>query len=135
MQIIIESKNKTEFCRPDIKEMDNRRFFMKHGQLYRGYPEQFARMRIRHFGAEVGTDEVIVYQENCIHPQVELGTRITKDKILADIDANKEMTSGVVMKRPWGKLSSKSRKSLANLAPFLLIGGVLLYAIITNGGL
>lgn len=133
--IIIEGMNRTEFCVPKSKDVDRRRFYETRGMLYRAYPDQFTKMRIVKYGVEVGTDEVIVYQENSIHPQVERGTRITYDKMMADIDEMKIITGSKDGKRAFAHISSKTRSTLSNLAPFILVGAVLVYALIKNGGL
>lgn len=133
MKIIIEGKNRTEFCTPKTKDMDRRRFFETRGMLYRAYPEQMSRMRIFEYGKERGTDTVIVYQENAIRPMVHIGDKITVDKLLADIDENKIMTSGIVNKKAWGSLSSKRRSNILNAIPFVIMGAILLYALWENG--
>lgn len=130
--IIIEGMNRTEFCMPKNKDVDKRRFYETRGMLYRAYPDQFTRMRIYEYGVQQGTEEVIFYQENCIHPRLERGTPITTDKILADIDINKIMAQGVFNKKPWGTLRS-TVKSIYSYLPFIVVGAVLLYALWQNG--
>lgn len=125
--------NRTEFCKPKTKDVDRRRFFETRGQLYRAYPEQLTRMRIREFGIVTGTEEVIVYQENCIHPQIERGTMITPDKIMADIDENKIMTSGIIEKKAWGVLTSKNTSKIISYLPLIMVGLVLFWAFASNG--
>lgn len=134
MIIIIEGKNRTEFCRPKSKnDIDKRRFYETRNMLYRAYANQFTRMRIREFGKEVDTEEVIVYPENCIHAYVNRGIIITVDKMLADIDENRILTEHPLNKRSWGILTSKTGKALWEYLPFILVGAVLLYAFAVNG--
>ena len=137
MIIIIEGVNRTEFCRPKSKEDDTRRFFECRGQLYRAYPEQLTRMRIKKYGIDIGSDSVIAYQENSIHPMVEKGTPINRNKILADIDEHKGMNQNSMgtPKRAWAKLTSKHKNNLVAMAPLIVVGIVLLYAFLSNGGL
>lgn len=132
---IIEGKNRTEFCKPSAKDVDRKRFFATRGMLYRGYPDQFTRMRVFKYGKEISTEEVIVYQENCIHAQQERGIVITPDKMMADIDEYKHITRNKFPpQKSWGILSSKNLSSLKKSAPMILVGVVLLYAFISNGG-
>ena len=133
MQIIIEGVNRTEFCKPKTKDIDVRRFFETRGMLYRAYPDQLIKMRVYQFGVETGSDEVIVYPENGIHPLKELGTPIDMDKLLADCDANKNITGISSVKKPWGKLSSKTMNKLWAAFPMIMVGVVLLYAVASNG--
>ena len=134
VQIIIEGMNRTEFCVPKTKDVDKRRFFETRGMLYRMYPDQLTKMRIIEYGIETGTDEVIVYQENSIHPQKERGTRISTDKIMADIDENKMIGGSGFNKHPWAHISAKTKNKLISFAPLILVGCVLVYAFFTNGG-
>lgn len=135
MQIIIEGMNRTEFCKPKSQDVDSRRFYATRGQLYRAYPDQFTRMRIYEYGVETGTDEVIVYQENSIHPRVIRGTNVDYEKMMADIDEHKIMSGpGLVKKSPFGLLSSRTISKLYTMGPMLLVGIVLLYAFLANGG-
>lgn len=131
-QIIIEGVNRTEFCKPKTKDIDVRRFFETRGMLYRAYPDQLTKMKMYKFGVEVGSDEVIVYPENSIHPLKEFGTPIDMDKLLADCDANKILT-GTGVKKPWGKLSSKTMSKIWSVLPIAMIGIVLLWALASNG--
>ena len=135
MIILIEGIDRSEFCKPKAKDVDKRRFFETRGMIYRVYPEQLTRVRIKKFGKQMGTDSMIVYPENCIHAVHERGIRITLDKMLADMDEYKIMTGGTLGKKPWGILSSETQNKLRPLFPFMVIGVVLLYAFLTNGGL
>lgn len=133
--IIIEGMNRTEFCKPKSKDVDRRRFYETRGMLYRAYPDQFTRMRMTQFGIETGTEEVIVYQENCIHPQWERGTKISHDKLMADIDENKMIVGGGNHRKAWAHMSSKQKNALLQYAPLIICGIVLLYAFISSGGM
>ena len=132
---IIEGKNRTEFCKAKDKDIDRKRFFATRGMLYRGFPNQFTRMRIYEYGVERGTEEVIVYQENCIHAQQERGIYIDPDHLMCDIDEYKGMVKSSFGGKQWGKLSILKSTSLAKYWPYLLCGVVLAYAFITNGGI
>lgn len=132
---IIEGKNRTEFCKAKDKDIDRKRFFATRGMLYRGFPNQFTRMRIYEYGVERGTDEVIVYQENCIHAQQERGIFIDPDHLMCDIDEYKGMVKSSLGGKQWGKLSILKSTSLMKYWPYVLCGVVLAYAFISNGGL
>lgn len=132
---IIEGKNRTEFCKAKDKDIDRKRFFATRGMLYRGFPNQFTRMRIYEYGVERGTDEVIVYQENCIHAQQERGIFIDPDHLMCDIDEYKGMVKSSLGGKQWGKLSILKSTSLTKYWPYVLCGVVLAYAFISNGGL
>ena len=134
MIIQIEGMNRTEFCKPkNKKDIDKRRFFETRGMLYRAYPDQFTRMRMYEYGKEVGTEEVIVYPENSIHPMIERGTHIDVDKILMDIDLNKTLSEGLFKRKAWGSLTSKAGSFLWAYGGLILCGLVLLYAFVSNG--
>lgn len=132
---IIEGKNRTEFCKAKDKDIDRKRFFATRGMLYRGFPNQFTRMRIYEYGVERGTDEVIVYQENCIHAQQERGIFIDPDHLMCDIDEYKGMVKSSLGGKQWGKLSILKSTSLTKYWPYVLCGVALAYAFISNGGL
>ena len=134
MMIIIMGKNRTEFCKPkNAKDVDRRRFYETRNMLYRAYINQFTRMRIKEFGQEVTTEEVIMYPENCIHAYVDRGIVITVDKMLADIDENRILTGNPLNKKSWGVLSSKTGRAIWEYFPFIIVGLVLLYAFAANG--
>ena len=132
---IIEGKNRTEFCKAKDKDIDRKRFFATRGMLYRGFPNQFTRMRKYEYGVETGTEEVIVYQENCIHAQQERGIYIDPDHLMCDIDEYKGMVKNTLGNKSWGKLSILGNKKLWSYWPYILCGVVLLYAVIANGGI
>lgn len=107
---------------------------MTRKMLYRGFPNQFTRMRIFKYGEEVATEEVIVYQENCIHAQQERGIVITADTLMCDIDEYKNIgRQSTFQKKPWGLLSSKNKAFFKTVYPYILMGIVLLYAFASNG--
>ena len=133
MWIIIEGMNRTEFCKPKNRDVDKKRFFATRGQLYRAYPNQFTRMRVREYGQEITTEEVIVYPENCIHAYVERDVHVSVDKMLNDIDENRILTGNPLNKKSWGILSSKTGMKLWQSFPMIICGVVLLYAFIANG--
>lgn len=131
---IIEGKNRTEFCKAKDKDIDRKRFFATRGMLYRGYPNQFTRMRIYEYGVEKGTEEVLVYQENCIHAQQERGIHVDPDHLMCDIDEYKNMVKLTKAGKQWGMLSLMKDSTLKQYFPFIIVGVVLLYAFISNGG-
>lgn len=131
---IIEGKNRTEFCKAKDKDIDRKRFFATRGMLYRGYPNQFTRMRIYEYGVEKGTEEVLVYQENCIHAQQERGIHVDPDHLMCDIDEYKNMVKLTKAGKQWGVLSLMKDSTFKQYFPFILVGVVLLYAFISNGG-
>lgn len=136
--LVIEGMNRTEFCRPKRKrDVDEKRFFETRGQLYRAYPDQFTRMKIREYGIYKGDDEVIFYPENSIHPCLERGTRIDRDKVMADIDWHKILAEDTLFKKKsiWGSLISGDSNKLINILPLAIAGIVGLFAILVNGGI
>lgn len=135
MIIVIEGMNRTEFCRPKNRDVDKKRFYATRGMLYRAYPNQFTRLRIREYGREIGTEEIIVYPENCIHAyqEQERHVFVSVDKILNDIDENRILTGTPFNKKSWGLLSSKTGLKLWQSFPLILCGLVLLYAFASNG--
>lgn len=111
--------------------MEKKRFFLRKAMLYRAFPDQFTRMRTYRYGIDKGTEEVIVYQENCIHAQQERTVHITPDTLMCDIDENKNKYRSV--RQVWGHLSPKKKGDWIKLLPYALVGIILVYAFASNG--
>ena len=69
---IIKRKNEIEFRKAKNKDI-NRNLFTSKGRVYSAYPNQFVPMHIHEYGVDCGTEDVIVYQENCMHSQQSIG--------------------------------------------------------------
>lgn len=132
--ILIIGKNRAEFCRPKKKDVDVKHFFVTRNQLYKVYPDMYVRCRRYWCDIEMGTDEFVVYPENGIRPHIQAGAYTNFDKLMMDIDEHK-MTSTGIGKKPFGVLNSKTVSSLKELFPFIIMGCVLAYAFLSNGGL
>lgn len=131
--ILIVGSNRAEFCKPKPKDVDNKHFFVTRNQLYKVYPDMYVRVRRYWCGHQVATDEMIVYPENGIRPDIQRGYPTNFDKLMADIDEHK-MLNGLSKRKSFGTMSSKVR-SFKKMFPLILVGAVLAYAFITNGGL
>lgn len=132
--ILIVGKNRAEFCRPKPKDVDVKHFFVTRNQLYKVYPDMYVKCRWYWCDVEVGTDEFVVYPENGIRPHIQAGAYTNFDKLMMDIDEHKMSANGI-HKKPFGMLSSKTVSHLKDLLPFIILGAVLAYAFLSNGGL
>lgn len=137
MIVWIEGVNRMENCHPkNKKDMDNKFFFETRHQLYRVFPDQLTRVDIYEYGHYKYSDEMIVYPENSITPQLIRGQRITKDKLMMDMDEFKGLPGGIWQEAPVASLTSKIQKSINKLLPFgglIVTGIILLYAFLTGG--
>lgn len=131
--ILILGKNRAEFCRPKKKDVDVKHFFVTRNQLYKVYPDMYIKCRWIWCNVEVGTDEFVVYPENGIRPHIQAGAYTNFDKLMMDIDEHK-MTNTGFSKKPFGIMNSKTRSMLKDLLPFVIMGAVLAYAFLSNGG-
>lgn len=131
--VLIVGSNRAEFCKPKPKDVDNKHFFVTRNQLYKVYPDMYTRVRHYYCEVPVSTDEMIIYPENGIRPDIQRGAVTDFDKLMADIDEHK-MLNGSSKRKNVGTLSSKV-SSFKKFFPMLLVGIVLAYAFITNGGL
>lgn len=132
LTVLIVGPDRAEFCRPKPKEVDVKHFFACRNQLYRLYPGQIQRCKYSVRGHNMGTFEMVVYPENGIRCTNARGEYVTVDKLLADIDEQKHAWSR--FHKPYGQMSSKMLSSLWRAAPFILMGAILAYAFISNGG-
>lgn len=132
--ILIVGRNRAEFCHPKKKDVDNKHFFVTRNQLYKVYPDMYVRCRTYFCGYEMSTDEYVVYPENGIRPHIQAGSYTNFDKLLMDIDEHKMGASGITNKKPFGWLNSNTTSMLKSMAPFIIMGLVLLYAFINGGG-
>lgn len=131
--ILIIGTNRAEFCRPKKKDIDVKHFFVTRNQLYKVYPDMYVRCRRYYCDVDVGTDEFVVYPENGIRPHVQMGSYTNFDKLMMDIDEHKMGTHGI-NKKPFGLLNSKTVSHLKDMLPFVIMGVVLGYAFLSNGG-
>lgn len=131
--ILIVGSNRAEFCKPKPKDVDTKHFFVTRNQLYKVYPDMYTRVRRYYCDVSVSTDEMIIYPENGIRPDIQRGAITDFDKLMADIDEHK-MLNGSSKHKNVGTLSSKV-SSFKKFFPLLLAGIVLAYAFISNGGL
>ena len=101
MIVVIEGVNRMEFCKPAKKaDVDNKFFFETRHQLYRVFPEQLTRVDVYRQGVYVGSDEMIVYPENNITPQLIRGTEVDFEKLMMDIDEAKSLPEGFFKTNP-----------------------------------
>lgn len=131
--ILLIGRNRAEFCKPKPKDVDIKHFFVTRNQLYKVYPDMYVRCRYYFCGHEMGTDEMIIYPENGIRPHIQNGSFTNFDKLMCDIDEHKMAKYGIA-KKPYGFMSSGTKKSLMNLLPFLILALVLGYAFLNGGG-
>ena len=91
MMVIIIGKNRVEYCNVRKKDV-SKRFYVSRDQQYSIVPECFRQMEIKHNGAWVRTETVIVFDENnalpyfCEHPEY-----YEQDARLTAIDKEKYM--------------------------------------------
>lgn len=71
------------------KNKQNKIFFRIKNQMYKVYPSELRRMRIKKYGEDAGTDAVIIFKEESIQPYHPVDMSYNQDDTLMDIDARK----------------------------------------------
>ena len=71
------------------KNKQNKIFFRIKNQMYKVYPSELRRMRIKKYGEDFGTDAVIIFKEESIQPYHPIDMSYNQDDTLMDIDARK----------------------------------------------
>lgn len=131
MMVIIIGENIAHYCQ--IKKRDiTKRFYVFRNQCYYIIPECFRQLEIKHNGAWVRTETVIVFDENnpipyfCKHPEY-----YDMDARLVAIDESKLMHPKTRGWRGWfsGGASSPWRQFLAGL-PLLVVVFIIIWGVI-----
>lgn len=127
MMVIIIGKNRVEYCRVKKKDL-NKHFFVTRDQAYKVYPDALTPMEIYHNGAWVGSESVIVFEENGIEPyHCKYRGDYEKDTILASIDEHKLMAN---RKKIWFSNGGDMLKTILTNLPMIIIGFVILFAVV-----
>lgn len=71
------------------KNKQNKIFFRIKNQMYKVYPSELRRMRIKKYGENAGTDAVIIFAEESLQPYHPVDMSYNQDDTLMDIDARK----------------------------------------------
>lgn len=71
------------------KNKQNKIFFRIKNQMYKVYPSELRRMRIKKYDEDAGTDAVIIFKEESIQPYHPVDMSYNQDDTLMDIDARK----------------------------------------------
>lgn len=111
-----------------IKNKSRHKAFYKiNGQMYKVYTSELKRLRRKKYGEDAGTDDVIMYAENCRIPYESNNTTIyDQDAILEEIDAIKFAYRGKPKFGLWGRVSGNFDKWWPVLV--LAIAGILIAA-------
>ena len=105
MMVIITGENRVEICVPNRKQ-EGLHFFKTRNQLYKIFPDGLRRMRIFDYdGKEIGSEESIIFRENCTRPYDMMDVDYSMDRLLSDVDRHKMM-------RPSGKLGFNKDKAI-----------------------
>ncbi len=126
MLAVIIGKHGVDYYTIKKKDQDKHYFSIK-GQLYKIYPDALTPCDIFHNGAWVGSDSIIVFEENGTQPyHCKYPHDYDLDPVLSSIDEHKLM---MPKKKSWGGFFNGSGggfKTLLEFMPWLLIGVVLL---------
>lgn len=136
MKIIIIRETSVEYIEP--KGRDRSKHFVKSWrQLYYTPPNGFVRMNRVRFGKPLPPEEVMIYSEGEIYPYHCKDIPYSMDYLLENIDMEKDMPSdGLFDTKPWYERHGGSiMQGLAKYGLYLFIGAVVVYAVISNGGL
>lgn len=71
------------------KNKQNKIFFRIKNQMYKVYPSELRRMRVKKYGEDWGTDAVIIFNEESLQPYHPRDMSYSQDDTLMDIDARK----------------------------------------------
>lgn len=71
------------------KNKQNKIFFRIKNQMYKVYPSELRRMRIKKYGENAGTDAVIIFPEEGLQPYHPVDMSYDQDDTLMDLDARK----------------------------------------------
>ena len=129
MLAIIIGKHGVEYYKVSKKDLD-KHFFTTKGQLYKIYPDALTPIDIYQNGAWIGSDSVIVFEENGVRPyHCKYPHDYDMDAILASIDEHKLMSP---KKQGWRAFfkTGGGWTVLLQFMPWILIGFVLLFTMI-----
>lgn len=105
MMVIITGENRVEICVPNRRQ-EGLHFFKTRNQLYKIFPDGLRRVRIFDYGGkEIGSEEGIIFAENCTRPYDEMNIDYSMDRLLSDVDRHKMM-------RPTNKLGFNKDKAI-----------------------
>ncbi|MBQ1293224.1 MAG: hypothetical protein IIY21_04255 [Clostridiales bacterium] len=91
MMVIITGENRVEICVPNRRQ-EGLHFFKTRNQLYKIFPDGLRRVRIFDYGGkEIGSEEGIIFAENCTRPYDEMNIDYSMDRLLSDVDRHKMM--------------------------------------------
>ena len=105
MMVIITGENRVEICVPNRRQ-EGLHFFKTRNQLYKIFPDGLRRVCIFDYGGkEIGSEEGIIFAENCTRPYDEMNIDYSMDRLLSDVDRHKMM-------RPTNKLGFNKDKAI-----------------------
>lgn len=130
MLVIIVGKHEVNYYTVKKKNQD-RHFYITKAQEYTIYPDSLTPCDIYQNGAYVGTDSIVVFEENGVRPyHCKYPRYYDMDYVLSNMDEHKIMTpkkQGLFAKFGFG---GAGWKTLLEFMPWILIGVVLLYSLV-----
>ena len=127
MIVVIIGKDGVEYCPVKKKDLD-KHFYISKNELYMVFPDCLRPVDIYHNGAWIGSDSIIAFERNNPYPiECPHLDKYAMDARLAFINEHKLMSP---KKKGWGALFNKGGAvdNILKLAPWLLVGGVLLFS-------
>lgn len=130
MRAIIIGKDTVYYYDVSKKDID-RHFFVVRKQLYKIYPDALTTVDVYQNGAFIGTDSLIVFEENgnkpyhCKYPK-----DYEDDYILSSIDEHRLMLPAKKGWKGFFKMSKGGWRTLLEFMPWIIIGSVLLFTMV-----
>lgn len=130
MIAIIVGKDSVDYY--NVKKGDkDKHFFTTRGQLYKVYPDALTPVDIYHNGAWVGSDSIIVFEENGTKPyHCKYCEDYDMDAVLSSMDEHKLMLPKKQGWKGFFKGSNSGFRTLLEFMPWVLIGFVLLFTMV-----
>lgn len=130
MLAVIIGKHGVDYYVVKKKDQDKHYFTVK-GQTYKVYPDALTPCDTYHNGAWIGSDSIIVFEENGTHPyHCKYPKDYDMDAVLSSMDEHKLMTPKKESWRGFFKGSNSGFKTLLDFMPWILIGFVLLFTMV-----
>lgn len=132
MIAIIIGKHGVEYFKVSKKDLD-KHFFTCKGQLYKIYPDALTPCDIYQNGAWIGSDSMIVFEENGTKPyHCKYPKDYEMDAVLSSMDEHKLM---LPKKNGWRGFfrAGGGWGTLLQFMPWILIGFVLLWTMVFKG--
>ena len=130
MIAVIIGKDTAYYYNVSKKDMD-RHFFVVRKQLYKIYPDALTPVDMYQNGAFIGTESLIVFEENGNRPyHCKYPKDYDDDYILSSIDEHRLMSPAKKDWKAFFKGSKSGFKTLLEFMPWLLVGFIILFTVV-----